>query len=92
MLVPMKDPHLLAQAITRMLDNKALRERMGARGREIVMKEFRVELIEEATMTLYRRLLGTTRTVSIERNESKVRPFTREKRDGRSGVEPIGKV
>ena len=92
LLVPVKDPHLLAQAITRILDDKALRERMGARGREIVMKEFRVELVEEATMTLYRRLLGITRTGPIERNDSKMRAFTRKKRDVRSGVVPIGKV
>lgn len=92
LLVPLKDPQALAQAMTTLLQDRALRDRMGARGREIAMKEFRVELVEEATMTLYRRLLGTAGAVSLESNAGKLRSFTRRKRDTRTGVAHVGKV
>lgn len=92
LLVPLKDPQALAQAMTTLLQDRALRDRMGARGREIALKEFRVELVEEATMTLYRRLLGTAGAVSNESRDGGVRPFTSRKREARTGVAHAGKV
>jgi hypothetical protein len=70
LLVPPRDPEALAQAIATLLGNKALRERMGAMGREIVLKEFRAELIAEATIAVYDRLLGTGAAVSLDRNDA----------------------
>jgi glycosyltransferase involved in cell wall biosynthesis len=70
LLVPPRDPEALAQAIATLLGNKALRERMGALGREIVLKEFRAELIAQATIAVYDRLLGTGSAVSLDRNDA----------------------
>ena len=70
LLVPPRDPEALAQAIATLLGNKALRERMGALGREIVLKEFRAELIAQATIAVYDRLLGTGAAVSLDRNDA----------------------
>ena len=64
LLVPPRDPEALAQAIATLLGNKALRERMGAMGREIVLKEFCAELIAEATIAVYGQLLGPVETVA----------------------------
>ena len=64
LLVPVKDPQLLAEAITKLLNDKILRERLGARGREIVMKEFSAQRIAGETIGLYRRLLEHHRTVA----------------------------
>jgi glycosyltransferase involved in cell wall biosynthesis len=58
LLVPLKEPHALAQAVMTLVQSKTLRERMGARGREIAVNEFRVELIADETIAVYDRLLG----------------------------------
>ena len=63
LLVPVKDPQLLAEAIIKLLNDKILRERMGARGREIVVNEFSAARIAGETIGLYRRLLEHDRTV-----------------------------
>jgi len=57
-LVPPKDPRTLAQAISTLVQDPALRARMGARGREIVVKEFSEEQISRETLDLYSELLG----------------------------------
>lgn len=57
-LVPPKNVQALAQAITTLLQDPALRERMGRRGRDLVVKEFSVERIASETLALYRELLG----------------------------------
>jgi len=56
-LVPPKDPDALAKAITVLLKNPILRTRMGKRGREIVVREFPVELVGNQTLAVYRELL-----------------------------------
>jgi glycosyltransferase involved in cell wall biosynthesis len=81
LLVPPRNPEALAQAIVTLLGNKALRERMGARGREIVVKEFRADLIAEATIALYDRLLGRAGIVSLNRDDDETQSLT-----GRTGV------
>ena len=58
LLVPLKEPHALAEAVMTLVQSKALRGRMGARGREIAVNEFRVELIADETIAVYDRLLG----------------------------------
>jgi len=57
-LVPPKDPISLGQALVKLLQDPALRARMGAQGREIVVKEFSVDRISRETLALYRELLG----------------------------------
>lgn len=65
-LVPLKEAEPLAHAIATLLDDRTLRAKMGTRSREIVEKEFRAELIANATITLYRRLLERTRSASVK--------------------------
>jgi glycosyltransferase involved in cell wall biosynthesis len=61
-LVPPKDPDALAKAITVLLKNPILRMRMGKRGREIVVREFPVELVGNQTLAVYRELLQDSPT------------------------------
>lgn len=53
LVVPPKNPPALAQAITRLLADKSLRERMGYAGRERVAQEFTVEKMVERVMKVY---------------------------------------
>ncbi len=64
-LVPVKEAAPLARAIETLLHDRALRAKMGARSRELVEKEFRVELIADATVTVYRRLLERSAAASV---------------------------
>lgn len=64
LLVPLKDPQALAQAMMALIHNKTLRIRMGARGRNIVVNEFTAEQIARETIHVYRGLLGRERPVS----------------------------
>ena len=57
LLIPPKNPHALAEALVTLLRDGALRVRMGARGREIVVNEFTVQKIAKETLEVYRRLL-----------------------------------
>jgi glycosyltransferase involved in cell wall biosynthesis len=59
LLVPPRDPAALAEAIGRLLEDAALRARMGGRGRERAEKEFSVGSIAQQTLSLYRELLGS---------------------------------
>jgi glycosyltransferase involved in cell wall biosynthesis len=53
LLVPMKDHEALAVAIRRLLDSPKLRERMGWRGREKVIREFGQEQVVGKTLDIY---------------------------------------
>ena len=64
-LVSPKDPISLCQALVKLLQDPALRARMGAQGREIVVKEFSVERISRETLALYRELLEQAPTSSL---------------------------
>jgi glycosyltransferase involved in cell wall biosynthesis len=57
LLVPPRDSAALAEAILRLLEDPALRARMGARGREIAVGEFAVERVIAETLEVYRSLL-----------------------------------
>jgi glycosyltransferase involved in cell wall biosynthesis len=61
-LVPPKDSQALAEAIARLVREPALRARMGASGRDLVVKEFSVERIAGETLGLYRELLTQSRS------------------------------
>lgn len=60
-LVPPKDPRALAQAITMLIKDPALRRAMGTRGRAIVTSEFASGHITRETLQIYRALLGYPR-------------------------------
>jgi glycosyltransferase involved in cell wall biosynthesis len=63
LLVPPKDPMVLADAIARLVGDPGLRERFGERGREIAVSEFRAEKVVEETLAVYRDLLGPRRSL-----------------------------
>lgn len=57
-LVPPRDHTALARAIRRLVENPEQRSSMGAKGREIAVKEFRQEIVVENTLSVYENLLG----------------------------------
>jgi glycosyltransferase involved in cell wall biosynthesis len=57
-LVPSKDPHLLAEALNRLLADKDLRRVMGLKGREFVEAEFSAEIVATKTEKVWSRLLN----------------------------------
>lgn len=52
-IVPVKDPNSLADAIERLILNKGLRVRMGVEGRKMAEKEFSIEKVIDQTFELY---------------------------------------
>jgi glycosyltransferase involved in cell wall biosynthesis len=62
LLVPPREPVALAHAIRRLLSEPETRSRMGEAGRELVQREFSVEHVTAATLTIYRDLLESTRS------------------------------
>ncbi|OGW65473.1 MAG: glycosyl transferase family 1 [Nitrospirae bacterium RIFCSPLOWO2_02_FULL_62_14] len=57
LLVPPRDAGALAEAINTLVQDQAMRLRMGARGREIVTREFSAEQVARETLAVYRELL-----------------------------------
>jgi len=57
-LVPVKDPVALADAIQSLLEDSDLRMQMGRSGRELAEKEFAIEKIVDQHMQIYRELLA----------------------------------
>jgi len=57
LLVPVRSTVELADALQLLIENPELRRRMGARGREIVVKEFTTDKVVAATMAVYEELL-----------------------------------
>jgi glycosyltransferase involved in cell wall biosynthesis len=62
LLVPVKDPTAMAQAIIRLLSDADLRLRLGAAARERAVREFSQESISPLLLDEYRRLLGAVST------------------------------
>jgi glycosyltransferase involved in cell wall biosynthesis len=59
LLVPLRDPEALAHAVRALIDDPALRSKMGACGREIAIREFSEATVFGQMMTIYRQLVGT---------------------------------
>ena len=57
-LVPPRDAVALAVAIRRLVEDSALRSRLGARSREIAVSEFSEQIVIRETLAVYRELLG----------------------------------
>jgi len=56
-LVPVKNPLGLADAIQKLLEDPDLRKRMGSRGREIAVNKFSIEKVVQETLAVYRELM-----------------------------------
>jgi len=56
-LVPPRDAATLAEALKKLIADKLLRQRMGNKGRENVLKEFSIQKVTEETIAVYRALL-----------------------------------
>ena len=56
-LVPVRDASALADALAKLLEDRALRHKMGEKGRRIVEKEFSEQIVVEQTINLYQRIL-----------------------------------
>jgi glycosyltransferase involved in cell wall biosynthesis len=59
LLVPLRDPEALAHAVRTLIDDPALRSQMGARGREIAIREFSEATVFAQMMTIYQQLVGS---------------------------------
>jgi glycosyltransferase involved in cell wall biosynthesis len=55
-LIPIDDPSSLAQAVTRLIDDPALRERMGERARTLALERFTAARMARSYEALYARL------------------------------------
>jgi glycosyltransferase involved in cell wall biosynthesis len=58
LLVPPRDPQSLAQALSKLLTNKSLREELGREGRRIAEERFDVSRVVTATLGVYERLIS----------------------------------
>jgi glycosyltransferase involved in cell wall biosynthesis len=56
-LVPVRDADVVSRALQRLIEYPDLRRAMGARGREIVEREFTQEMVIQETLALYEELL-----------------------------------
>jgi glycosyltransferase involved in cell wall biosynthesis len=58
LLVPVRNSQALAEALRTLIENPALRMRMGNRGREIVVQEFSLARVVDETLRVYQDLLA----------------------------------
>jgi glycosyltransferase involved in cell wall biosynthesis len=58
LLVPVRDPLALADAVGRLAQDAALRREMAQKGRELAVNEFSVEKVVRETLTVYGELLA----------------------------------
>jgi len=59
LLIPPRDVTALSQAMLQLLNDPALRHKMGKAGQEIVQNEFNIQSMIEGNLKLYMRVLGT---------------------------------
>lgn len=71
LLVPPRNPDLLAAALRKLLSDASLREAMGRAGRERVVRRFALAAIVESTIDLYRELDGSERS-GVEHSSGKL--------------------
>jgi glycosyltransferase involved in cell wall biosynthesis len=57
-LVPARNGPALAEALRQLIENKDLRKQMGAKGREIVLREFAEQKVVNETLAVYTELLA----------------------------------
>lgn len=60
LIVPPRNPVLLAEVIARLISDRDLRTRLGTRGRAIVLEAFAEDAIVDATIATYRGVLAET--------------------------------
>jgi glycosyltransferase involved in cell wall biosynthesis len=71
-LVPAQNPTALASALSTLIHDTQLRQRMGAKGREIALREFSEEIVIRQTLSLYSDLQGgSSRHAAAERSWEK---------------------
>ncbi|NLD37452.1 MAG: glycosyltransferase family 4 protein [Desulfatiglans sp.] len=58
LLVPIRNPEKLADAIGTLIANNGLRKKMGENGRKLVENNFSLKIVIEKTMEVYKELLG----------------------------------
>jgi glycosyltransferase involved in cell wall biosynthesis len=68
LLVPPRDPAALAEAVSELLRDAALRRELGQRGREYIERDFSVRAMREATLDAYDRFLGRSDNSGASRN------------------------
>ena len=59
LLVPVRNSRILADALAMLIEDSGLRARMGARGRDIAVREFSVDIVLNQILSVYRELLGS---------------------------------
>jgi glycosyltransferase involved in cell wall biosynthesis len=59
-LVPIKNPGAVADALEKLAQDPALRDEMGRKGRARVERDFALETITRQTLELYRELLAAS--------------------------------
>ncbi len=59
-LVPERDPKALVESFKALLEDPELRSRYGRNGRRLVMEEFGLEAVNEATLAVYERLVSAS--------------------------------
>jgi glycosyltransferase involved in cell wall biosynthesis len=65
LMVPLRNPAALAEALIRLIENPQLRHRMGQRGRQIVLDEFTERFVFSQVLDLYRALLGRVQAADL---------------------------
>jgi len=65
LLVPPGNPDALAQAIINLLRDPQTRERMGLKGRQVVLREFTVERLADGLAKLYNELVSTSSSKGV---------------------------
>jgi len=79
LLVPVRSTVELSDAIQSMIENPELCQKMGARGREIVVGEFAIEKVISETMTVYKDLLTLMPEAGKTKHENlPLPPFAKE--------------
>jgi len=66
LLVPARDTQVLVQALGRLIEDSALRQRMGQAGRALAEREFGIEKVVDAHLAIYRELVGVDREQLIQ--------------------------
>lgn len=80
LLVPVKNPTALADALERLVFDEGLRRRMGERSRQLAVEEFSQERVIQATLSVYQEL-------AVEATGQRLAACDNEDRnDGRSGI------